>query len=61
MREVTHSNDLQEILTQAINAMKTELGDKFDAVEYHKAILEHGPCKFAQLRKCVDKYIAEHK
>ena len=38
-----------------------ELGDKFDAVEYHKAILEHGPCKFAQLRKCVDKYIAEHK
>ena len=30
MREVTHSNDLQEILTQAIDAMKTELGDKFD-------------------------------
>ena len=40
MREVTHSNDLQEILTQAINAMKTELGDKFDPDSINLADLE---------------------
>lgn len=40
MREVTHSNDLQEILTQAIDAMKTELGDKFDPDSINLADLE---------------------
>ena len=38
-----------------------ELGDKFNVVEYHKAILDVGPCKFDQLRKVVDKYIREHR
>ncbi len=38
-----------------------ELGDKFSAVEYHKAVLDAGPCKYDQLKKKVDKYILEHK
>ena len=37
------------------------LGSKFNLVEYHKAILDAGPCKYAQLKKKVDKYILEHK
>ncbi len=40
MREVTHSNDLQEILTQAIDAMKSELGDKFTLESINLADLE---------------------
>jgi len=37
------------------------LGSKFDVVEFHKTILDAGPCKFDQLKKRVDKYILEHK
>lgn len=38
-----------------------ELGEKFDVVKYHKAVLDAGPCKFEQLKKRVDKYILENQ
>lgn len=38
-----------------------ELGSKFDPVEFHKVILEAGPCMFENLNKKVDKYIEENK
>ena len=38
-----------------------QLGSKFDAVAYHKVILETGPCNYSQLKKRVDKYILENK
>ncbi|MCR4839257.1 MAG: DUF885 domain-containing protein [Eubacterium sp.] len=38
-----------------------QLGDKFNVVEYHKAVLDAGPCKYDQLKKRVDKYILENK
>ena len=38
-----------------------ELGSKFNAVEYHKAILEAGPCPYDLLKKRVDKYILENQ
>ena len=40
---------------------ETELGSKFNVVDFHKAVLDAGPCKFDQLKKCVDKYILETK
>ena len=40
---------------------KEELGDKFDEKEFHKAVLDAGPCQFYVLRKEVDKYIARVK
>ena len=38
-----------------------ELGSKFEAVEFHEAVLKAGPCKYDQLKKKIDKYILEHK
>jgi len=38
-----------------------QLGSKFDVVEYHKVVLETGPCNYSQLKKRVDKYILENK
>ncbi len=38
-----------------------QLGDKFNAVDYHAVILNAGPCKYDQLKKRVDKYILEQK
>ena len=38
-----------------------ELGDKFNVVEYHRTVLDAGPCKYDQLKKRVDKYILETK
>ena len=38
-----------------------ELGSKFEAKEFHKAILDAGPCQFEMLEKKVDKYIEENK
>ncbi len=40
---------------------ETELGDKFDEKEFHKAVLDAGPCQFYVLRKEVDKYIQSVK
>jgi uncharacterized protein (DUF885 family) len=34
-----------------------ELGDKFDAVEFHKAILDPGPCQFEELKFKLDEYV----
>jgi len=38
-----------------------QLGSKFDVVEYHKVVLEAGPCNYSQLKKRVDKFILENK
>ena len=38
-----------------------KLGSKFDAKEYHKTVLDAGPCQFELLKKKVDKYIKENK
>ncbi|MBQ8166468.1 MAG: DUF885 family protein, partial [Lachnospiraceae bacterium] len=35
------------------------LGDKFDEVEFHKAILDAGPCQFSILKKELEEYINE--
>ena len=40
---------------------EAQLGDKFDVVEYHRAVLEAGPCKYEFLKRKVDKYILENK
>ena len=40
---------------------EAQLGDKFDVVEYHKTVLEAGPCKYEFLKRRVDKYILENK
>ena len=38
-----------------------KLGDKFDPVEFHKAILDNGPCQFEVLKFKVDEYILENQ
>ena len=38
-----------------------ELGSDFDAKEFHKAILDAGPCQFGMLRKKVEKYVEENE
>ena len=38
-----------------------ELGDKFDFVAYHRAIIENGPLPFAILEGVVEEYINENK
>ena len=35
------------------------LGDDFDAKEFHKTILDAGPCQFSLLKNRVDKYIVK--
>ena len=40
---------------------ENELGSKFDVKEFHKAILEAGPCQFKELSTKVDKYIEENR
>ena len=40
---------------------KEELGDKFDEKEFHRVVLDAGPCQFYVLRKEVDKYIQSVK
>lgn len=37
------------------------LGDKFDPIEYHAAVLEYGPVTFTVLDKLVDNYIKENQ
>ena len=37
------------------------LGDKFDAVEFHRVILETGPVQYDILERQVDKYIQENQ
>ncbi len=49
--------EMQDMRTYAENA----LGSKFDPVEYHRAVLDAGPCKYSQLKTRVDKYIEETK
>ena len=43
------------------NYAEEKLGDRFDAKEYHKVVLDAGPCQFGMLKKKVDKYISENK
>lgn len=38
-----------------------KLGDKFDEVEFHKVVLDAGPCQFYFLEEKVDQYIKENK
>ncbi len=38
-----------------------ELGSKFVLKDFHKAILDAGPCQFDMLAKKIDKYIYENK
>ena len=38
-----------------------ELGDKFDEVEFHRVLLDAGPCQFYLLEEKVDAYIKENK
>ena len=37
---------------------QTALGDKFDEKEFHKTVLDAGPCPFYLLKNQVDRYIA---
>ncbi|MCR5149446.1 MAG: DUF885 domain-containing protein [Eubacterium sp.] len=37
------------------------LGDKFDPVEFHRVILENGPCQYDILTEKVDEFIDENK
>ncbi len=37
------------------------LGDKFVAKDFHKVILDAGPCQYAMLEKKVDKYIHDNQ
>ena len=38
-----------------------ELGDKFNEVEFHKVILDAGPCQFYILEDLVKEYVKENK
>lgn len=38
-----------------------ELGDKFDEKEFHKVILDAGPCQFYLLREKVEEYVRDAK
>ena len=38
-----------------------ELGDKFDEKEFHKVILDAGPCQFYLLRNKVEQYVQSVK
>ncbi len=38
-----------------------ELGDKFDEVEFHKVVLDAGPCQFYILEDIVEEYVKEAK
>ncbi len=38
-----------------------ELGNKFDSVEFHRAVLEAGPSQFKFVKRFVDSYIEENK
>ena len=40
---------------------ESELGDKFDVKDYHKAILDVGPCQYKFLSEKVDEYIEKNK
>ena len=41
--------------------VENAMGDKFDPVEYHKVLLETGPCMFEDLEFKLDEYIYENK
>ena len=41
--------------------MEGQLGDKFDVVEFHKVILDAGPCQFEDLKFKLDEYLYEHQ
>lgn len=43
------------------NYAQEELGDKFDAVEFHRYVLEAGPSQFKFVKKFVDSYIEKNK
>lgn len=38
-----------------------ELGNKFDEVEFHKVVLDAGPCQFYILEDLVEEYVKENK
>ena len=38
-----------------------ELGDKFNEVEFHKVVLDAGPCQFYILEDIVEEYVKEKK
>ena len=38
-----------------------ELGDKFDEVEFHRVILDAGPCQFYILEDIVEEYVKDNK
>ncbi|MBS7008395.1 DUF885 domain-containing protein [Anaerostipes sp.] len=49
--------EFQELRSRA----SKELGKKFEAKEFHRAVLENGPSNFAAVRKAVEAYIKENK
>ncbi len=49
--------EFEELKTYA----KDELGDKFDEKEFHKVILDAGPCQFWLLRNRVEEYVKSAK
>lgn len=40
---------------------QTALGDKFDAVEFHRALLDAGPCPFSVLETKINEYIVNNQ
>lgn len=40
---------------------ESTLGDKFDAIEFHRTLLDAGPCPFPLLKTKVDEYVANNQ
>ena len=47
-------------MTLCLNTQK-EMGDKFDYVSYHEALLKNGPLPFNILEGAVKEYISENQ
>ncbi len=57
---LSYSAGYLEMLEQRQKA-EAELGDKFDAKEFNKAVLDVGPCQYKFLSEKIDEYIEENK
>ena len=57
---LSYSAGYYEMLSQRERA-EDALGSKFDPVEFHKVILDAGPCPYTLLSKRVDEYISSNQ
>ena len=49
------------LLYDLYNEAKTTIGDNFDPVSYHAAILDLGNCSYSLVEKTIKDYIKENK